>query len=400
MKTKDEIESEKKCGKIPRETKSIDPYHNIVKNLDLRHRFTKFNNVSVLSSEKYDFSLFVPPSPKYSTYTIEYDQQLIVDYFDFMKTRIEDNSWRHFMEMFYTIKYRLEHPDDLPVKFFIKHETDGKAGKSFTDACIKQIFGDFQIGVIPSRIEKDMFNNWQRDKLFIVIEEAEKKKNEAINLQNIETFIKNATTEDGSFRAMHQETVGGKNSAIFTLNTNESDLYGLINSDDTALLSRLVIILYKKCDITSDEWLRRRDQFLKNNNFGYSLYRYITSVLTYPDDFTAERYDGQHEILNYLRSLNPDSVQSFIEELKEDEGDGYCSGELNYNIITRHNGRERWDAVGVNVMYEQYVKHCQAMDLTIENKKKFHALLKNWGWEKEKNGSGGRYEFRRRDVQK
>jgi hypothetical protein len=173
------------------------------------------------------------------------------------------------------------------------------------------------VAIDPRQLESDQFNNWIYEKLMLHVEEAE-----TTNYQkhNLDSIVKRITTLNGSGRGVYQETMEKRHWAIFGMNTNKSDLYGMIRGDE-ALISRLAVVHFKPQGSLDwggmDGTPRLSDKWMKNPNFGYSFKRYLETEYVIPSDFTSVRYYCQDKfdfIADALRK-NKTTIDEWLELL-------------------------------------------------------------------------------------
>ena len=81
-------------------------------------------------------------------------------------------------------------------------------------------------------------------------------------------MLKQLTTKKASARGMYKETKSARNWAIFGMNTNQEDLYGLARADD-ATLQRLVILDFKENAYTREEMDKECRKYINHPDFAY-----------------------------------------------------------------------------------------------------------------------------------
>ena len=91
-------------------------------------------------------------------------------------------------------------------------------------------------------MENDTFNAWLVRNLLVWMEEAE---NANYQSKAIYQRVKQLTTKKASARGMYCETKSARNWAIYGMNTNSKDLYGLIRGEKS-VTDRLVILKFKE----------------------------------------------------------------------------------------------------------------------------------------------------------
>ena len=229
-----------------------------------------------------------------------------------MKTLI--NNPEAFDELLDTQAYRFKHPDAYSAKFFVNYGTGGN-GKSYITACLAKIYPGFaNVAVQQQQIESDNFNSWIVRNLLIWMEEAETTnyKSKAI-LQR----VKQLTTKQASARGMYKEVKSARNWAIFGMNTNQKDLYGLARGKK-AVTDRLVILNFKSGVYAEQELYEKCHRFIDDPNFAYSLYHYLAEERVIREGFNPDRYYGEdkHEFISGVTAENRNSVEDwFVESL-------------------------------------------------------------------------------------
>jgi hypothetical protein len=147
------------------------------------------------------------------------------------------------------------------------------------------------------------------------IEEAEQGKT---NYQDktMHRIVKLLTSSgEQTVRGMYKESIAANMNLIINMNTNVPDLYGLVRGD-SALIQRLVILNYKPIGDKRD-WLHERaEYFMKNPNFAYSLYHYLSVVHEIPQSFSSCRYFGQDKF-DFIAKAQMDNKNVVEEWLKE-----------------------------------------------------------------------------------
>ena len=278
----------------------------LLKSSDVAQAMAKFRGCEILTDNPQCLQLYRPPVG-------EYDKALIEEFIEFMKTRVV--SGKALMEEFMSHAYRFRHREEFIEKFFI-HYGQGNSGKSFSAACIGSLYGVYaNCGDTPEKVVDDQFDSWQKRLLMLHMEEAE---NENYRNKKMETAIKRLTTINSSARAMYRESESIQNKAICGMNTNQSDLYGLIRGDE-ALLSRLVIIEFKPRTPELD-WEAAKKKFIKNSSFACSLYKYLLEDLEIAEDFSPCRYRSSEkdEFIKNAKKNSKTNIEEWIETIAEE----------------------------------------------------------------------------------
>jgi hypothetical protein len=148
------------------------------------------------------------------------------------------------------------------------------------------------------------------------IEEAEKS---TYKTNVLGTRIKQLTTMNTCARGMYSESTSSRNWAMFSMNTNSEDLYGLTRNDN-ALISRLVILNFKQNRMSKKEMNDICQSFISNKDFAYSLYHYLAFDRIIRSDFSPVRYDGKDkfDFINKAKSNNKNSVEEWFTNSHED----------------------------------------------------------------------------------
>ena len=258
------------------------------------------------------------------------DLQLVQDWIHFMFTRIDKAYHNAFIDLLYSIRYRLTTSKHSPSKIYIAYGKDGHEGKSFMFGCLGKVFGDrFQV-CAKSNIVNDQFNNWVFEKGMILIEEAQNNERCKVNTNNLAQLIKLLTTPEGSSRAMYKETESATHYAIYGLNTNDETLDGLVY-EDPALISRLAIM---KFNSFKGDWSEYEDKYPNNQTFAYSLYAYLIANNGFIEhegksyEYNSNRYHGKekYDYVNEVVNRGRDIVMSVLNK--------FCYNEDVYNDIT------------------------------------------------------------------
>lgn len=274
-------------------------------NLYLRS-FDLYDGIELMTTDENILQLYNPPAGTY-------DEQLINDWLEFMKTLIENEEG--FNELLDSHAYRFRHPNEYIEKFFINYGT-GHNGKSYLAACLASAYPGFaNVASTQDQIEKDIFTAWIVRCLMVWMEEAE---NSNYQSKSIQQRVKQLTTKNASSRGMYKEVKSARNWAIFGMNTNQKDLYGLARGDK-ALIDRLVILNFKDNVYPAEELNEKCRGFISNPNFAYSLYHYLSSVREIRHGFSPVRYYGQdkYDFIRGATAENKNSVEDWFVECHE-----------------------------------------------------------------------------------
>jgi hypothetical protein len=206
--------------------------------------FPYFQGIDLISNNPMILSLFKPPNGKLIN-------GLVLTIVEFLRSRVPNV--RAFDELTSSHCHRLRHPSAFISKFFIFYSSQPHTAKSCLAHFLSLIYGH-QLSMCSAKVEniEDQFNSWQSNMLTVHIEELQ---NENYQNHHFETTVKQLTTKESSSRAMHCEAQQSVNQAIWGCNSNKSDFYGLIRSDE-ATINRLVILHFKPKPLEL-HWIRR-----------------------------------------------------------------------------------------------------------------------------------------------
>ena len=309
-------------------------------NTETSPHLSHYDGLTLLTDDPHMLCEYVPPQG-------EPDLKLAENLIEFMRSRVRNT--RAFDEEISSHAYRLRHPGAFIEKCFVHHCVHGNSGKSFLAGMLAKMYPRLaNAGVQHSQLT-EQFNGWAQDYLMIHVEELQG--TEYVD-RRFATTIKQMTTRNASSRKLYKDTVAGENHAIIGLNTNQSDLYGLATSNDEALLSRLVILLFND-PLTPEQWREEKRKLLicedepeYSANFkkiGTSLYHYLKDENGYKivEGFNPSRYyePEKQEVLKELRQTAGSVPERFINRLCK-SGDKACSEE--FPIITLYrDGRKK-----------------------------------------------------------
>ena len=312
------------------EEKSIKLF-SLINNTKYWRAFARYKGAEILSNNPDIFTLYRPPS------TTFHDEKLIIDWMDFMKSRVKYE--KPFLELIDSHAYRFRNPMTFIEKFFINYGK-GHNGKSFLVFCLSLMYPGFENSAIQQeQIESDQFNSWITKNLFLWMEEAQ---NSNYRSKNIQQRVKQLTTKKTSSRGMYKESTTARNWAIIGMNTNQEDLYGLVRGDQ-ALIERLVILDFKDCD---DRYYidKKCAEFANNPNFGYSLYHYIRYIHQINPSFSPVRYFGEEKekFINHAKMMNRNSVEDWLAERINENVDTYTSRNIQYVYFQETSANESY----------------------------------------------------------
>ena len=290
---------------------------SFIKDSKYHDMFEMYNGIKLMTNDKRALQLFIPPKGIY-------DQKLIEDWLDFMHERILNVESCN--ELLDSHSFRFRNPESFIEKFFINYGKGGNNGKSFLTECLRMIYPNMaNVAVRQEDIENDKFNSWTARNLMIWLEEAENGKTNYKN-HTIEQRVKQLTTKNTNLRGMYAESLAARNWAIVGMNTNQTDLYGLVRGPHP-LIPRLVINppmskpglnwnLVKKAWSDRIAMDKKAKSFTENPNFAYSLYHYLAFERIIRNDFSTVRYDGKdkYDFIEKARMGNKNTVEEWFTE--------------------------------------------------------------------------------------
>ena len=310
--TAEDIELLRQRKKKITATKSISIIKALM-NPKISSQFKRFVSSSVIGDDIKIFSEYRAPNPAFSYIPIENKPELIEQWLELLNDMMFDDFAKAALDHFIkTNAYLLQKCKKAPV-FFVKYSATGKTGKNWFDNAFKKLYGDYAILELTEEQCNEKHNGGFVGKLYRGRDELS---NDNYKSKAANAAIKRTTNNYISARRMNQDTKQEKDYAIDVLNTNESDLYGMLNSNDKALLSRLCIIRFKEQPIKESKYFSNVD-VIDDVNFAYSLYCYLKSINldSYIHERCYDRYDSS-EVQAQLKALQPkSSLADFIDNV-------------------------------------------------------------------------------------
>jgi hypothetical protein len=240
-----------------------------------RKHLASYRGSVLWSNDEYRLSRFKPPAGNYNREIVEYFIKL-------MKSRvINPKAWE---EELASHAYRIQRDGNVFIpKYFVHVDPNGHAGKSFNATAFAQMYGErFSNAGATVANMVDTYNSWIFDLLYVNFEEVQYSNGRGFDIRD---KLKQLTTKNASKRDMYKVTETAEHKAIISINTNQTDLYGLVNGDP-ADLRRLVIIEFKEAtEDVINKWESVVDTTIHNNDFGYSLFHYLAYDYKIPEWF-------------------------------------------------------------------------------------------------------------------
>ena len=254
-----------------------------------------------------DLPVFAPPA------VTNLNIHLVNDWFKFMLGRIYKEYHNAFIDLIYSIRYRLLSKGPSPSKLYILHGEENHESNSFLFDCLGEIFGNMYQTCSKDNLTKSVYNSFASNTGLVLFEEVQSDK----KLKNKELIdvAKMITTPKGTMRKWYKEDDNVKHYAIFGMITNQSDLDGLVYESDD-LTTRIALMEFNPFDGSWDDIL---DQYLGDPTFTYSLYAYIIAENGFITNegkdykYTLNKYLGE-ERSNYIRDIK-NRPQEIVEDL-------------------------------------------------------------------------------------
>ena len=288
---------------------------DVISDPQSRPNLAYYDKLVLVAQSKHELGRCVPPLGPY-------DDALGERLIQFLRSRI--NNTRAFDELISSHVYRLRHPDAFIEKCFVHYSPQGNTGKTFLAGMLGMLYPKAaNVAVKHSQLTENI-NGWTANYMMIQVEELEG--NEYLT-KEFQAWIKRATVRDTSIRVMNKDAYAGQNNAIIGLNTNKTDLYGLVYGDE-ALISRLVILDFKE-PLTPEEWTNikisfgldeKDEQYREHKQFlASSLYHYLKYSYDIIDKFDPCRYynSEKDELIKRLRSSAGSVPDAFVNQLEK-----------------------------------------------------------------------------------
>ena len=278
---------------------------SLLKKDTYRRYLATFRGSVLWSDETERLSVYKPPAGKYNKAIVEYFIKL-------MKERVvHPKAWE---EEFASHAYRIQRDGNVFIpKYFIHIDPNGHAGKSFNAAAFAQVYGErfSNAGATVSNMI-DTYNAWMFKLLYINFEEVQYSNGRGFDIRD---KLKQLTTKNGSIRDMYKVAETAEHKAIISINTNQKDLYGLVNSDP-ADLRRLVVIEFNEA--TADviaQWESVVDKTIHDPDFGYSLFHYMCYDYKIPDWYKHNDHctpDIRNEYIKRAKGDNENQISRWL----------------------------------------------------------------------------------------
>lgn len=278
---------------------------SLLKKDTYRRYLATFRGSVVWSDDENRLSVFKPPAGKYNRPIVEF-------FIERMKDRVVNpKAWE---EEFASHAYRIQRDGNVFIpKYFIHVDPNGHAGKSFNAAAFAQLYGErfANAGATVANMV-DTYNAWMFKLLYINFEEVQYSNGRGFDIRD---KLKQLTTKNGSVRDMYKVTETAEHKAIISINTNQKDLYGLVNSEP-ADLRRLVIIEFKEA--TADviaQWESVVDKTIHDPDFGYSLFHYMCYDYKIPEWFKPTEHctpDIRDEYIKRAKGENENPISRWL----------------------------------------------------------------------------------------
>ena len=303
---KQKMRDQKKAVKDYKEYRIIE----LLEEAEMRGMLMRYNGIS-LHHTKGALWQYRPPR------TTKYNKELIEKWLEFMKSRVVYEA--PLMEELYAHAYRLRNPDAFNVKFFVHYEAEGNAGKSFLAASLAEIYPNLSnVALKPDQLTEKHCTTFVEN-LIVHLEEPQNA--DEMTSKGFQAAVKQITTPIASVRPLYGKSRQEKSTAIPGMNSNDSNLYGLLRADK-ATKSRMVIVQFKPANMDSMEMDKICKSFLNHSEFAYSLYKYLKDDIEIPSTFTTERYNGKEkdEIISCLTSMGHSSVRRWLASMTKSFG--------------------------------------------------------------------------------
>lgn len=286
------------------DTKDINIAALLKKNIYRMH-LASFRGIVLWSNDKLRLSRFKPPAGNYN-------REIVELFINLMKSRVvHPKAWE---EEFASHAYRIQKDGNVFIpKYFVHVDPNGHAGKSFNAAAFSQVYGErFSNAGATVANMVDTYNSWLFELLYVNFEEVQYSNGRGFDIRD---KLKQLTTKNASKRDMYKVTETAEHKAIISINTNQKDLYGLINSDP-ADLRRLVIIEFKEATReVIENWEKVIDVTINNPDFGYSLFHYMCYEYKIPDWYKYSDHctpDIRDEYITRSKGENENQIMRWI----------------------------------------------------------------------------------------
>jgi hypothetical protein len=179
---------------------------------------------------------------------------------------------------------------------------------------------------------------------------------------------------------MRESYKKGKNHALAVLCTNDAGLYGLTRSDD-ATKRRLVIVMFKKNDMSEEQW-KEYKELIDDPNFGYSLYMYVYDEWG-ERGFNPDAFITEYDMYSELKSMKKNPVETFNELLTLNNGSLWTENtrDIHYNIVNEYNGAKlHYFYIHRSVALHNFNLHSLQGNRSKMTEETFKSEMKQLGW--------------------
>lgn len=270
-----------------------------------RKYLASFRGSVVWSDDEHQLSTYKPPAGNYNKEIVEF-------FIAKMLSRVVNpKAWE---EEFASHAYRIQREGNAFIpKYFMHVDPNGHAGKSFNAAAFAQMYGErFSNAAATVANMIDDKNAWMFNQLYINFEEVQYSNGRGFDIRD---KLKQLTTKSGSKRDMYKVAETAEHKAIISINTNQKDLYGLVNGDP-ADLRRLVVIEFKEATPeVINEWESVINKTIHDPDFGYSLFHYMAYDYKIPDWFDRDKHctpDIRDEYIRRAKEENENQISRWL----------------------------------------------------------------------------------------
>lgn len=304
------------------------PAVDSLQNAEYQGTLQFYDRIELFSNNPRVLSLYVPPSA--DVYRKDWVETFI-HFFEYGRVFNRQS----FHEELSAHAYRFRHPSASINKFFVHFSPTGNTGKTLLACVLGSLYPRLSVIGIKSHETKSDYAGWMNQYLNLSFEELD---NEEYRNKFFETFLKQSVSDSPtSCRRLYKETVQREFKSIVSMNTNSTDLYGMIRAD-SATIQRMVVLHFKPAPFQDDEnsnylyWsrflkrvgLNKTDpQSAQNKNiFAYSLYRYLREEYVNPfcpdlEKWNPDRYSGEdkYKIIADLHDQSKTAPNRFVKGL-------------------------------------------------------------------------------------
>lgn len=283
-----------------------------LRNPRIASQFKSFVVTDTIGDDVNVFGKYRPPNPAFSYIHIENKPVLVEKFLElFYDMMFDEEAVRAFDHLLNVTAYLLR-TGKKPNVFFIKYSKTGDTGKTFLDKVYAKLFGKYSLIELSDEQSNEMHNGGLACMLY--------RSRDELTADNYQTRkananIKRITNDKMAARRMRQDTVQEDDYAIDVLNCNEADLYGMLNSNDPALHSRLCIIRFKEHRMKESKYFAN-NTVVDDPSFAYSFYMYLKNknIQEFINDQGFNRYDSSIVRDQLKKLVSKPMIELFIEE--------------------------------------------------------------------------------------